>query len=738
MSAKLSDSSGTPLAQKSIDLSSNFTRGQLVSLKDFCKCSDVALPALLSITETYKSFTETYTLTRGQLLVALEKRRVDVVGCRDPSTGKVYDIPVDEEIEVIPDLYSSTKGLDNIKASDLVRMICLPPVVRVKNAFEDKSGYQVDADTLLFPTKCSKQGELVATIQTATGDHKKVYIGSHTPAKFSTERSEITLQLRQAVRSIKLPFCATLMTAGSFDVCLTHLKIEKLFKADALLGMMNKEDGNLIGNYFTRSTIPSTFGLRVAVMETRQKVVLENLFKFTTMAFRESEKAIVTPEAQKNPIKVPSSRPHNKTKNLKIGKSSSPPWKRDPTPVGCQKQSSCSSLECTQVSPGSAKKHPIRSRVLPKLPFEECKTSSISNCLQVSSSASELDTVSLVYEKMADYEPISDSDSTCKDVPTLVSTQSSYRHLNSSDGLKNLEKPEDARSVEYDSLDSQSEHEDDFYEYVTPATVDSLLVNIQAVTPLSGHNPSKNIQMHHMHMNDRTTLFKASSIPKDVTTQLEPHLSSKPRIGSTTPADHAKTTGTPKTGYATMMDLEHPKDPELAANGTSPPWPGVIKGQDCSWEKLEEVYDLPEYSAIKQSEDVKNHECSSVVSEEMEDEYEYASHLPSETTGDKFENDSASADCDIHSNYDSDYEDMDELFKTNNIAKLRSLGIQDVQNLLEAIALSQYKETFKEEQVDGKLLVCLNDTMLCELGVGETTHRMELLKLIQGERSVTL
>ena len=59
-----------------------------------------------------------------------------------------------------------------------------------------------------------------------------------------------------------------------------------------------------------------------------------------------------------------------------------------------------------------------------------------------------------------------------------------------------------------------------------------------------------------------------------------------------------------------------------------------------------------------------------------------------------------------------------------------------IQQMLDALQLSQYKEAFEREQVDGEVLLELDDEMLQhELGVNFKIHRLRLMKIISGSNS---
>jgi hypothetical protein len=59
--------------------------------------------------------------------------------------------------------------------------------------------------------------------------------------------------------------------------------------------------------------------------------------------------------------------------------------------------------------------------------------------------------------------------------------------------------------------------------------------------------------------------------------------------------------------------------------------------------------------------------------------------------------------------------------------------------LLENINLSQYKQSFQSEGIDGEILAeCDENVLLYELNVSSQTHRNQLMNIITGKQSVTL
>ena len=64
--------------------------------------------------------------------------------------------------------------------------------------------------------------------------------------------------------------------------------------------------------------------------------------------------------------------------------------------------------------------------------------------------------------------------------------------------------------------------------------------------------------------------------------------------------------------------------------------------------------------------------------------------------------------------------------------------LQQIGRLLEEMKLTEYVTTFKEESIDGRMLFELDDeVMRNELGVNKKLHRLKILMIVQGTRSVT-
>ena len=69
-----------------------------------------------------------------------------------------------------------------------------------------------------------------------------------------------------------------------------------------------------------------------------------------------------------------------------------------------------------------------------------------------------------------------------------------------------------------------------------------------------------------------------------------------------------------------------------------------------------------------------------------------------------------------------------------NLKLLEPMGILDV---LDAINLSVYKESFQKELIDGELLSEFTEDMFIELGVKSKIHRLKLMQVVKGRKDVS-
>ena len=94
-------------------------------------------------------------------------------------------------------------------------------------------------------------------------------------------------------------------------------------------------------------------------------------------------------------------------------------------------------------------------------------------------------------------------------------------------------------------------------------------------------------------------------------------------------------------------------------------------------------------------------------------------------------------DLERGNNYENRREtDTQGKLKIKNIQALKKMTVNEVLLLLEKMNLSQYRDAFKEEMIDGISLSKLDNEMLEELGVKKRVHKMRLKNFIEGEQSV--
>ena len=79
----------------------------------------------------------------------------------------------------------------------------------------------------------------------------------------------------------------------------------------------------------------------------------------------------------------------------------------------------------------------------------------------------------------------------------------------------------------------------------------------------------------------------------------------------------------------------------------------------------------------------------------------------------------------------------EEKTRTGNLRQLQKLGVGDILHLLDGMHLSEYRPAFEREFIDGQILSNLTDAMLQQdLQVSTELHRLRLMKVIKGEKSV--
>ena len=73
--------------------------------------------------------------------------------------------------------------------------------------------------------------------------------------------------------------------------------------------------------------------------------------------------------------------------------------------------------------------------------------------------------------------------------------------------------------------------------------------------------------------------------------------------------------------------------------------------------------------------------------------------------------------------------------KEENLAYLKTFSLDNILQLLDNMNLGEHKKSFKDEQIDGEIIVHLDKGELVELGVIKSIHQTRLLKLMDGSIS---
>ena len=653
----------TILAGTNLSLNDFVRVTKSMSFKEYCKMLPDTFPIeLLSITGKYKSFTKRYSFDEGLLFAAFEKKFVEVVSCRDPSTGLFYDIPVnDQDFVVTPDLPSNVQNMD-IRVGDLTSMNPLPLIICAKEPFSDTKGHKVDAGTHLFINKRNKRGEIVSTTNTGS----KIIIGPQTAGKFSLAYSDTSIPLCQAVKHISLPFSCSVLTCGNYDTNLVYLCLEKVFKTEALFGIMTNKQGSKVGDFRTKILVPSTLDLKIAVVETESKL-MEDIYKYTTLALYQPEEELTDKQEYTSLTSNPS---------FETSKFHSLSMKQSSYSVTCQRSNETSHLK-DEATITSRKSYFQKSILTLKSKFKSFKQHS-----------SEI--------------PNSQSHNTCPSDP--AADEDNYIEVDQVRGnAKGLQR--DPKGCPPCMIDR-----------VAISKQESILIRKGKIEPPWPRVHSlPDIHLSHVRGApiSKPQPFKKEKLPKkdaECTHKSSSTVVENPLVLS----DNGECLLAKDNGSTSVTFVK--PTVQNSTQGRCYKQEGLVKSisspnitEDTDARSIPKESDLA-YENVRY--------CS-----EAEGDYSYVTvahhHLAHPNEREEF----------------YEYVDMNAI-RTNNIAKLRSLSIQDVQNLLEAMALSRYKKNFKQEQIDGAILLGLDEGMLRELGVGKSFHRMKLLKVIGGEQKI--
>ena len=246
-----------------------------MTIAKFLKQHGTSLPVLLKVSHGYESFLEKYSFGKDQLFVVLEKKEIDLVICHDPHMKQIYEIPLDEELDVspvLPDCFAEEGMHFVLSTRELLGCSTLPRAFCVMKSFKDSKGHLVEQGTLLFPHKAGHP--LVAI----TEEKRKVYIDKSTVGEFSIKYSDTKMLLKEAVKYLKFPFACRLLAAEELDYYGTIVTFKKTLKGLVLKGVTTTEIGDITSSFQKLSVIPASSQIQVTIMKTKETEILEDIY----------------------------------------------------------------------------------------------------------------------------------------------------------------------------------------------------------------------------------------------------------------------------------------------------------------------------------------------------------------------------------------------------------------------------------------------------------------------------
>ena len=158
-----------------------------------------------------------------------------------------------------------------------------------------------------------------------------------------------------------------------------------------------------------------------------------------------------------------------------------------------------------------------------------------------------------------------------------------------------------------------------------------------------------------------------------------------------------------------------------------------------SFDAYEHAYNLIDeeehlYSSIEEEPEYEYSNVEGVDSSELNNEYTYISgESDREFSDDDYDTVRVRTGSYVHGGKSD--EEVDD-HATATTAQLRSLDVTGVLHLLDAMNLGIYKESFKAAMIDGNIFSRLTDDRLSQLGVKISLHRLRLLHVIKGVKTV--
>ena len=694
-----------------------------------------SLPCLVKFCQGYTSLCESHSFGTDQLFVVLEQKKITAAIMRDCEQEFVIPISTNS-FRVVPSRPEFPER--TFDARELLEYQSLPPVVQVTKEFRTDSSNigTVLAGTRLFSLdflyNLGRNEESVKVLDRLAGemeDGTRIEILADCAGEFSVNKHDIQLELATAVSHIKVPFPCKLIPLDD-DIYNISVSVERVERMDALCGVMTIDDNiNLedeVYSFQRRSEVPTSVDVMVVAMAPTKPKVIESVYA-TAMSFYElvpwpSVREEISGELKSSDA-VYANVPSVSTRSLSVSITKSPVYGH------------------SGLSSDESKRPPARSYSHSStLPYRRDSTSD-ENKRPPPRSYSHSSTLPYRRDSTSDESKLP---------PARSYSHSSNSPYNRRDSSSDERKRSQTQSYSHSSNPPYNRHASSVEIKQAPAQSYSLSSSLPYNYGDSHLDESKQ---------PPTRSYSISSYPAyenhNPLLNGSPHTSGQgSRVSNTRPSSHV---------YGNFDSLRNESTQEEQQS-------------DHSDSTMNEFYDThvdisrqqspppdvsislcPVYGHNNPYLDVGTHTAKS-SGEDYEDRpvYEYVSLKPRYSLGqdskslDKLSSLSSSPTKGMYSNFArTSHGSQGEIQKINsppeiptnvdpqtNIKYLHTLSTSDVSKLLDVMNLSQYRDIFQREHINGMLMSELDTDMLVELGIQNKLHRLRLIRISTGRDGV--
>ena len=720
-----------------------------------------SLPCLVKFCQGYTSLCESHSFGTDQFFVVLEQKRITAAVMRD--CDQEFVIPIStNSFRVVPSLSDFPER--NFNARELLEYPSLPPVVQVTKEFRTASSNigTILAGARLFSLdylyNLGRNEEPVKVLDRLAGemeDGTRVEILADCAGEFSVNKHDIQLELATAIRHIRVPFSCKLIPLDD-DIYNISVSVERVENMDALCGVMTIDENiNLedeVYSFQRRSEVPTSVDVMVVAMAPIKPKAIESVYA-TALSFYELVPWSSVREEMSGESKsflsdaVYANVSSASTLPLSVSITKSPVYgyssanvdgsKRPPT-RSFSYSSNLPHNHCDSSSDGS-KRPPVR--------FYSHSSNSPYNRRDLSADESKRPpTRSYSHSSNSPYNSRNSSSDERKHPQTQ-----SYSHLSNSPHNRRNSASDERKHPQTQSYSHLS---------ISPHNRRDSSSDESKQSPSQSFNLSSSLPYNYGDSNldeskpSPTRSYSISSYPAYENHDPPWNGSSRAsfqgsRLSSTGPSSHV---------YGNF---------DLRNEGTQ-----EVQQSDVSNSPMNEFYDTfpdssrqqsppldvsislcPVYSQNNPYLDVGTYPAESSV-EDSEDRavYEYVSLKPRYSLGDSkpmrersslstspqkgtYSNFARTSQAEIQKK-NSPPENPNNVDPQSNIEYLHTLSTSDVSKLLDSMNLSQYRDIFQREHINGVLMSELDMDMLVEMGIQNKLHRLRLIRISTGRDSV--